>query len=55
MKKDLKVKILIAELREQMIDMSAQERLDLISNIIAGYCIHCGYKIERRCYCKNDE
>ena len=51
----LKLKELLTELKEQMIEMSPQERLDLVHNIMEGYCIYCGYKIEGRCYCENDE
>jgi len=52
--KELKETIII--LQNFMEEMTAQERIDLISCIMEKYCLSCGdYTNNQHCYCENDE
>lgn len=37
--------------------LSPDERIDLMNNIMADYCLHCGHKqpSNQTCQCNNDE
>lgn len=47
---------LIAEMRDRMVDLLPSERIDLVNDLLDGYCKHCGWADpEGVCQCWNDE
>ncbi len=46
---------MITALREALEEMSDEERLEVISKLMDGYCEWCGRACDGRCHCMNDE
>lgn len=46
----------VANLRVALMSMTPEERVELIAQVVAGYCEHCGDSIgESICYCRRDD
>lgn len=53
---DIEVRVLINDLRCHMEGMSEDQRIEVIADLTAGYCTHCGaYVGQETCYCAHDE
>ena len=47
---------LVDVLNSRMEKMTSLERLDLMNDLMRGYCKECGYELQDgRCHCLNDE
>lgn len=47
---------LIDQIRSEMEELSDDGRLDLVRDIMRGYCMECGTETHgRQCHCQNDE
>lgn len=46
----------VANLRVALMSLTLEERVELIAQVMAGYCQHCGDSIgESICYCRRDD
>jgi len=53
---DDRITVLVEELRCIFTCISDEQRIEIVKNVMAGYCRDCGIELlGRTCHCKNDE